>query len=416
MYCPKCGLDNKDGARFCKTCGSPLPLSSPRSGPDTQPGMNYANMQTPVAEMPAAYGLQPEKKAIKPATVAILAIIIAAVLIFVFVVTPALKPKNPIAALYDGFKGIMTSEGFDSTYVASSVRGSTEYYISYKLGEDIESTIFDMSSLRVFSYEEYNFSDWARVMMYDGEIAMGSDYSRGAEEDDYDYIKKEMIDPDNFYREDYSGYDAFDDLEEELEYELGISVPLNRLISDNHIDWDRIWKLVDDSLSEAVNDYMLDAIGLDSLPKTASIRALFEDFIYDYCSKKDVINKIAKDLKKSGNSYTFSFDTKAFLEALEDYLSELKDDEKALDKMGLKRTEVRAFESLVNLVFPYYENFSDRDSVTEFSIKKGNLERLVWTGEVDGETVTIELNIKNVNKPSVGNKEFVRFFSEIDEY
>ena len=38
MFCPKCGKENKDGARFCSGCGNPLkPVSGQKPGPQTSP-------------------------------------------------------------------------------------------------------------------------------------------------------------------------------------------------------------------------------------------------------------------------------------------------------------------------------------------------------------------------------------------
>ena len=30
MYCPQCGLNNKDGETVCSSCGTPLPTTPPR--------------------------------------------------------------------------------------------------------------------------------------------------------------------------------------------------------------------------------------------------------------------------------------------------------------------------------------------------------------------------------------------------
>lgn len=37
MFCPKCGVQNPDGARFCAGCGSPLPAAGD-SGANGQGG------------------------------------------------------------------------------------------------------------------------------------------------------------------------------------------------------------------------------------------------------------------------------------------------------------------------------------------------------------------------------------------
>lgn len=65
MFCPKCGVENPDGAKFCKGCGSPLggqPTSAPFAGTPA-PG---------VTPMPAP---KPQKKPKLPVIIAAVAIV-----------------------------------------------------------------------------------------------------------------------------------------------------------------------------------------------------------------------------------------------------------------------------------------------------------------------------------------------------
>src|SRR5712691_10108688 len=43
MLCTSCGTENRDGAKFCDACGTPLPLSCPSCGMENRPGAKFCN-------------------------------------------------------------------------------------------------------------------------------------------------------------------------------------------------------------------------------------------------------------------------------------------------------------------------------------------------------------------------------------
>ena len=43
MLCTSCGTDNREGAKFCDVCGTPLPLSCPACGTANRPGAQFCN-------------------------------------------------------------------------------------------------------------------------------------------------------------------------------------------------------------------------------------------------------------------------------------------------------------------------------------------------------------------------------------
>jgi uncharacterized membrane protein YvbJ len=43
MPCAQCGHNNKDGAKFCNECGSPLPLICAACGTENPPGSKFCN-------------------------------------------------------------------------------------------------------------------------------------------------------------------------------------------------------------------------------------------------------------------------------------------------------------------------------------------------------------------------------------
>src|SRR5215470_5548753 len=43
MLCTSCGTANRDGAKFCDACGTPLPLLCPSCGTANRPGAKFCN-------------------------------------------------------------------------------------------------------------------------------------------------------------------------------------------------------------------------------------------------------------------------------------------------------------------------------------------------------------------------------------
>src|SRR5438093_5726738 len=43
MLCTSCGTENRDGAKFCDACGTPLPVSCPSCGTANRPGAKFCN-------------------------------------------------------------------------------------------------------------------------------------------------------------------------------------------------------------------------------------------------------------------------------------------------------------------------------------------------------------------------------------
>src|SRR5215813_15205867 len=43
MLCTSCGTANREGAKFCDACGTPLPLACPSCGTENRPGAKFCN-------------------------------------------------------------------------------------------------------------------------------------------------------------------------------------------------------------------------------------------------------------------------------------------------------------------------------------------------------------------------------------
>src|SRR5215831_9932144 len=59
MHCPRCGSDNREGAKFCNECATPLPLCCPACGTENRPGAKFCDAcAVPLATPPAVTGGQ----------------------------------------------------------------------------------------------------------------------------------------------------------------------------------------------------------------------------------------------------------------------------------------------------------------------------------------------------------------------
>src|SRR6202035_4660689 len=75
MHCPSCGSEHSKSAKFCDTCGAPLPLQCPSCGSSNRPGARFCNecgaalSQAPAdANVPRAS--QPKSPAVSTPTIA----------------------------------------------------------------------------------------------------------------------------------------------------------------------------------------------------------------------------------------------------------------------------------------------------------------------------------------------------------
>src|SRR5262249_12308957 len=59
MQCPRCGGDNREGAKFCNECATPLPLRCSACATENRPGAKFCDAcATPLAPLPFVAGAQ----------------------------------------------------------------------------------------------------------------------------------------------------------------------------------------------------------------------------------------------------------------------------------------------------------------------------------------------------------------------
>ena len=61
MFCPNCGTQNADGAKFCAKCGAALQSAAPSFAPVNQ--QSVSEQPVPAAKRGRTYGPQERKKA-----------------------------------------------------------------------------------------------------------------------------------------------------------------------------------------------------------------------------------------------------------------------------------------------------------------------------------------------------------------
>ncbi len=175
MYCPKCGAENADGAKFCKKCGERFaanatadaqlgPTDSPQAGtpapaiPATSSAVPYPQPAPDVSAPGAA--AKPKRKVPVPVIIAIVAA--AAVLLAVFLVIPNLKGSN-------GMLGKVTTG--DTSALSSATEANVYDYPIYFSDQDaaqfaqndLHSLSTDSNGMPVLSDDQVSTLDgqWA---------------------------------------------------------------------------------------------------------------------------------------------------------------------------------------------------------------------------------------------------------------
>lgn len=166
MYCPKCGTQNPDGARFCKKCGYSFPAnpglgaSPPYAGNPAQPG------QAPQFTTPGAYPAgttgNAARGSLEPVDLAgiILRVVIVIALFMPAMTSPFLKVANEA--------GLLTSDTLELSSLSEPMAAFATILLK---GEWSIPEIHDMASK--LSSLGYSLSDF--VPMY----GMSSFYSSG---------------------------------------------------------------------------------------------------------------------------------------------------------------------------------------------------------------------------------------------
>ena len=423
MICTKCGTDNKSHAKFCYKCGAPFQVrqdeypqevdglgiydpgiydpnasapgvpsaSNPNaSAPDIYkpgipnvpaPGIYDPGIYNPVpgfgapgAGIPLYDAGVPLPSRPKPKKALALLIIIAvvavlAVVAILYVLNSYTKaPRNVMAALYDGFNNLLASEGFDisTTYTMWNNEDSqtTRQNISVLFGEDTASSVFELSQQTPMG--------WNNVAFTGDRFIAGAwyDYSYFFGWDNRELQPGNMNDPSNYWAYEMSGSelrDLFEEAEDFMFDEYDVSVNINALVQDHRLNIEefiRIGNEIADSSNKDL-EYALDELGISSIPDIEEMRSVFEYFVYEKCEEKGFVEKFISDAEISEDSFEFTLNIGVLIEAFEDFLYELEDDEKALSQIDVEKSTVRTMRRIYRLATRELQRNLDWDEFTE---------------------------------------------------
>lgn len=140
MFCPKCGAQNPEGAKFCSGCGSPMPRAAP-AGPAASAGVPT---------------VAPKSK--RPLAVGIAVAAVAVVLLVAFVVVPGLH-KNPFEGAKVG--DVVKFGSYEQDGNASDGKEPIEWRVLAVEGERAYVVSEKALAYRAFnSYPSTKGNDW----------------------------------------------------------------------------------------------------------------------------------------------------------------------------------------------------------------------------------------------------------------
>ncbi|MCL2699350.1 MAG: hypothetical protein FWE68_03470 [Defluviitaleaceae bacterium] len=390
-------------------------------------------------------------------------IIVAVVLIIIIAAVANSIPKGPsnaMAAMYDGFKNLLTSEGFDISgyYQIGDIQGQ-KFSASVLFGEDVVNSVYDYSYAYSYAYNGLSsgddYSGWQRSFYTGNNLVTGANNLWGGGGLPYllgsDYIapEYEINDPRAYHCVPmYGGAYApegqlkreisqeFRYLEEEIYDYLGVPIKLNSLVSNHRIDWGRAVRDGNAVLAALSGDYemryILSELGIDKIPEIDEIRRVFERFLYVKCEERGFVDRFLSNHRVSGNTYSFTVTYKSLLEliyAFEDYLNELEEQQAVLSRIGVKESTVRDMRRAYRIVvlqytrdFEYAISSGEGDMSIDITIQLDKNRALKkMTGEAiysdyGYEEYKIEgaINVTKVNGSNIDIKALDRFAEEAE--
>ena len=451
MICSNCGSDNISEAKFCYKCGAPFPsydtageygpFHSSETALQAGPGRVYKTPQD------YGYGPFPSYETMAPASpkpkrskiwIAVIAVVAAAVVAILFVLNPfSREPKNPMAALYDGVKNLLASEGFDINFTYNGDdMGETSLALSVLFGEDVATSVFDYSVTNA----EGKDTDYFNRLSYTGKYLISGYWYNWSWYDEEEVEPFDIDDPANYYVEKISSRDVRDmleDLEDDFSDYYDFSIDINSLISDHRIDSERIIEYGNNFVNSSIMEYdmsleyILDPLGISRIPDIGEIRSVFEHFFYEKCEEKGFVDQFLTDVKVSGNIYEFTIDLKGmitFLSALEDYLDELERDTKTLSRIGVDESTVRVMRRALrganrglreDLDFYYEDAAAEIHVVMELDkdrVLKTLDARVSMDDGYDDYSFEFAVEVTQVNGSKIDPAALDRFAEEIEAY
>jgi len=346
-------------------------------------------------------------------------------------------PKNPMAAMYDGFKNLLGTTGFDISGKIEAGEGSWVQYedsfiydCSVLFGEDVKGSVFNLSLISA------NPESFFRQIFTGDKAIIGSwdewSWDSGLGEQVENKNPFDINEPSNYNVIDISDRDLnnwFGWYEDEIYSETGVSLRLNSLISNHRLNENQIIRSGNE-LGEALNDrydmsYELKELGISRIPDIKEIRSVFEYFFYEKCEERGYVNKFLSNVTVSGNTYQFTGKLLRFVDTFEEYLYDLEDQKLVLSRIGVKSTTVRDMRKAMAVVTRGIGVGGLDDSMYDCKVtlqldKNRVLKSMAVDTEVDdfGNKAHFygDINVTKVNGSAINLRELDRFAEEIRNY
>ena len=299
MYCPECGAELQETAKFCDKCGT-----------DQRKTAENTQMQTQTT-----ITLEPVSPVRKPAAVKLISIIVAVAAVlcigaagFIFLpkILSGSKPKadNCLAVSLDAIENMAELSSFEYEIAVNDGYEAFGMGGFLSLGKDLYSSVFEMT----IDQEQTK----GRALFYGGFFGV---YSHSTYDDWDDYESYEYIDVKSILDEIF-------DMASGMGVDVGeIGIDINNFVKDGRFNFDEFNK-INEKMSHNASDYIgdLDDFGiegdfdisgyLDKLPELSKeLNKIFENFLYVACEKEAFLGEFVSDIdiKKEGSSTTYNY-------------------------------------------------------------------------------------------------------------
>ncbi len=208
MFCPMCGHENPDGARFCAGCGKELPASSSRLASGSGYARPAGNAQPAPSSAAAPTANGTAGGAQQKAKIPVVAVVVAAVAVVGIVAALLLGNSGGASSVDDLADDLAaaTQQVFDDGMTTSAVLSYGEALVDLMPDEVVDALL-----------DEGGFEDMDELAEYIAENYAGADESVM---DAFDGMELEIL----MYEGDRLDSDYIDSVNEEFQDDLGLDL------------------------------------------------------------------------------------------------------------------------------------------------------------------------------------------------
>lgn len=379
MFCKNCGRKLSEQAAFCPQCGTAVAQGTQNDAPKKRGGALLAIVIIAVLLVFAAGAVAVLRHAAKgkPDT--------------------ALRgeeetreeeaeeeedaPVNQMELLYTAAEHLVTASAGDLSMKLSEGEWSARIYLSWLLGETIQTSALDMET-------KQDDGSRHRQILAGGSTAATNRWGDEIEVDDAAF----------FYT---------DSIPEDMEY----------IVAQGQLNAAEIFAMIDWRMLDDLN-YDLD-VDMDS----EGFLRVMQDFLLRYCAEErvteDFISELARTKSGGITTYTYTVSLYELLTTLDDYVQSTGRDSAYMAKNELDEDNLRALEALVEYVENELTYHSEDDFDGNLSIllsidKRGRPAAFEFRTKYYDEWVKIDLTVENLGTTTLDAAALEAFVAEID--